>query len=271
MSSYQKPPVWFIILIIAFPQLSETIFAPLLPFITEAFKTTQTLSQMTLSVYFLGFAFGVLFWGRLSDKVGRKRALLLGVFCYCLGSLLLCASNSIYELLFWRVFQAFGAASGSVISQTLLRESFQDEQERASVFSTMSSAIAWTPALGPFLGGQLISFLRMESVFIFLALMGVGIFFCTQKTLKETKRVQQKPASLFSVLARMLKDPKIYLYTFLVAGMNTVIFSIYSESPFVFMNVFKWSPRTYSFIGIGMALFSMLGAKLNKVMVLKAL
>lgn len=264
MTYITKPSIWFIILVIAFPQLSETIFAPLLPFIVDKFETTQTLSQMSLSLYFLGFAFGVLFWGSLSDYIGRKRALLLGLFCYSLGSFLLYTSTSIYILLFYRIIQAFGAASGSAISQTLLRECFTEEKERVVAFSTISAALAWTPALGPFFGGQLLSFFGMESVFLFLAFLGVGIFFCTSRVLKETHQRTEASLSIWSVFKKMSLDRRIYLYAILVAGFNCVIFSIYSESPFVFMKTFGWSAREYSFIGVGMAIFSVIGAYFNK-------
>lgn len=271
MYSTLKPSVWFIILIIGFPQLSETIFAPLLPFIVEEFSTTQTLSQMSLSVYFSGFAFGVLFWGYLSDIIGRKKALLFGVLCYTLGSFLIYTSKTIEALLFYRVLQAFGAAAGSVISQTLLRECFVEPKERIQTFSTVSAALAWTPALGPLFGGWLVALLGMRSVFLFLALLGIFISLTNQKVLKEVKVPGKKKIPFFSVLKQMLRDPQIYLYTFLVAGLNAVIFSIYSESPFIFMTHFGWSPEKYSFIGVGMALFSVLGAYLNKGFAQKSL
>ena len=264
MLSVIKPPVWFLILIIGFPQLSETIFSPLLPFIMEEFKTTQTMSQMSLSVYFSGFSIGVLFWGRLSDLIGRKKALLFGILCYTLGSFLLYFSTSIEILLVYRVIQAFGAASGSVISQTILRECFIEEKERIHTFSVVSAALAWTPALGPLFGGQLVALLGMKAVFLFLVIIGLGLSLSTVSILSEKNISDKKTIPFFAVLGKMTRDPDIYLYTFFVAGMNTIIFSCYSETPFIFISNFKWSPRAYSFIGIGMALFSMIGAKINK-------
>jgi MFS family permease len=266
MLSVIKPSIWFIILIVGFPQLSETIFAPLLPSIVEKFQTTQTLSQMSLSVFFFGFGFGVFIWGSLSDRIGRKKALLFGVLCYALGSFLLFTASNIYIFLAYRVLQAFGAASGSIVAQTILRECFHDPKERVATFSTVSAALAWTPALGPLLGGQLVAFLGMGSVFIFLTVLGLTIFFCTQLTLKEVQKESIQNVKFGIVLQRMIKDPQIYLNTLLVAGLNSVIFSIYSESPFVFMNTFEWSPRSYSFTGVGMALFSVLGSRINKAL-----
>ena len=264
MLSVIKPSIWFIILIIGFPQLSETIFAPLLPFIVREFETTQTLSQLSLSVYFFGFAFGVLCWGSLSDIIGRKKAMLYGALCYSLGSFLLFVAPNIYIFLGFRILQAFGAAAGSIIAQTILRECFSEPKERIATFSTVSAALAWTPALGPLLGGQLVAAFHMGAVFIFLTILGLAIFFATQVNLKEVERDDMKQVDFWFVVRRLIKDPQIYLNTFLVAGFNAIIFSIYSETPFVFMETFAWSPRVYSFIGVGMAIFSVIGSRMNK-------
>ncbi len=269
MLSVIKPSVWFIILIIGFPQLSETIFAPLLPFIVDKFETTQTLSQMSLSVFFTGFAFGVLFWGSLSDRIGRKKALLLGVLCYTVGSFLLYTAPTIEIFLGYRVLQAFGAASGSIISQTILRECFTQEKERIATFSTVSAALSWTPALGPLLGGQIVASFGMGLVFIFLALLGAGVFLCSQRILKEVYKEGTEKVKFWKVAKRMALDPQIYLNIALVGGFNAIIFSIYSETPFVFMNTFGWSARSYSFIGIIMAVCSVTGARLNKKLAYK--
>ena len=264
MLSVTKPATWFIILIIGFPQLSETIFAPLLPFIVDKFQTTQTLSQLSMSLYFLGFAFGVLFLGSLSDQIGRKKTLLYGIFCYSFGSFALFLAHNIYSFLGFRVLQAFGAASGSIVSQTILRECFTDAKERVKVFASVSAALSWTPALGPLLGGQLVAYMGIDTVFVFLTLLGIGIFFCSMFVLQEVKVLENKKISFLSVVKRMISDPQIYINIVLVAGFNTIIFSIYAETPFVFMETFEWSPKSYSFIGVGMALCSVFGAALSK-------
>ena len=156
-----------------------------------------------------------------------------------------------------------------MISQTILRECFTDPQERVVTFSAVSAALAWTPALGPLLGGQLVSSFGMSYVFFFLTILGLGIFLCSKKELREVRREDTQKVRFWNVVYRMITDLQIYLNTLLVAGYNVVIFFIYAETPFVFMNTFGWSARSYSFIGIGMAIGSMIGARLNKVFAYK--
>ncbi len=63
----------------AFPQISETIYSPSLPDISHALNTSNSAVQLTLSIYFIGFAIGVFCWGWLSDFIGRRPAMLGGL------------------------------------------------------------------------------------------------------------------------------------------------------------------------------------------------
>ncbi len=75
MKNVQKsvPSLFILIALVGFPQISESIFTPVLPAISEALSVTAQTSQLTMGSYFVGFAIGVLFWGRLSDGIGRRR------------------------------------------------------------------------------------------------------------------------------------------------------------------------------------------------------
>lgn len=82
-----KPSLLLFIVLVGFPQISETIYTPSLPDIAHHLGASNNAIQLTLSIYFLGFAFGVYCWGRLSDSIGRRPAMLWGILVYGLGSL----------------------------------------------------------------------------------------------------------------------------------------------------------------------------------------
>jgi len=81
--------------LIAFPQLGETIYTPSLPELAHAFLVTENLAQLTISTFFIGSAFGMLFWGGHSDKVGRRRAMISGLIVYIIGCTMCLASRDI--------------------------------------------------------------------------------------------------------------------------------------------------------------------------------
>lgn len=120
-----RPPLWILVLLIMFPQLVETIYSPALPNIALSFNITNERAAQTLSVYFFAFAIGVALWGRLSDVIGRRPAMILGLIIYASGSLLAIVAQDFNVLLFARMISALGAAAGSVVVQTILRDSYE--------------------------------------------------------------------------------------------------------------------------------------------------
>ena len=158
------PSLLLMIILVAFPQISETIYTPSLPDISKALHVSNNEVQLTLSVYFAGFAFRRIFIGWLSDIIGRRPAMLLGIVVYGVGSFLCFIANSIEVLLVSRFIQAFGASAGSVVTQTILRESVEGHK-RHVMFAQISAVIAFTPAIGPLIGGFLDQMFGFKIVF----------------------------------------------------------------------------------------------------------
>ena len=264
MKKVSVPSLWLMIILVAFPQISETIYTPSLPDISKALHVSNNEVQLTLSVYFAGFALGVFFIGWLSDIIGRRPAMLFGIVVYGAGSFLCYIANSIEFLLFSRFIQAFGASAGSVVTQTILRESVEGHK-RHVMFAQISAVIAFTPAIGPLIGGFLDQMFGFKIVFLSLVVMSVGILLYTFVSLPETKTesVTDK-INVFSVLKRLITNPKVVTYGLLIGGTNGVLFSYYAEAPFIFIEYFQLSPSMYGFLGIVVASASIIGAKVSK-------
>ncbi|MBD8006959.1 multidrug effflux MFS transporter [Bacillus norwichensis] len=256
-----------LIVLVGFPQISETIFSPSLPSIAEAFETSMSDVQLTMSVYFIAFAFGVFFFGRLSDKIGRRKAMLYGVLLYFIGNVLCLAANELVVLLVARFIQAFGASVGSVITQTILRESFSGI-ERHKLFAQISAALAFTPAIGPLIGGFTDYYFGFRIVFWVLVLMSVIVFCYAFLRLPETapSSIELKP--LLPIIKRMITNARLWRYGVLIGGINGVLFSYYAEAPFIFTQYFPLTSAVYGFLGIIVALASITGAMLSKRLVI---
>ncbi|MNO40607.1 Inner membrane transport protein YdhC [compost metagenome] len=264
MKKYAAPSLLLMIVLVAFPQISETIYTPSLPDISVALGVSSSSVQLTLSIYFIGFALGVFCWGWLSDFIGRRPSMLGGLIVYGIGSLMCFYSESINLLLVSRFIQAFGAATGSIITQTILRESVSGNKRHA-MFAQISAVIAFTPAVGPLIGGWVDQAFGFSAVFFTLVMMSILLFVYAFLKLPETTDVsKRKKVAILPIVKRMLALPRVLVFGLLIGGINGVLFSYYAEAPFIFIEHFNISPGVYGFLGILVALASIVGAMMSR-------
>lgn len=258
------PPLLLLVLLIAFPQLSETLYAPVLPHIATAFEVPDATAQLTMSIYFLAFALGVVAWGRMADSRGRRPAMLAGLACYLLGACLALMAPDFGVLLAARFLLAFGASAGSVVVQTVLRDRYQGTQ-LAGVFSIIGAALSLSPALGPPIGALLAQRFGHVGVFCFLVLTAVGLLVATHRWLAETRPGMGTPAApaLLSVARRAATDARLWVVACQVAGFNVILFGYYTLAPFTLQEL-GWPGWVFGLTGLAVALGSVLGAWINR-------
>ncbi|MBC1432545.1 multidrug effflux MFS transporter [Listeria welshimeri] len=251
-----------LVCLVGFPQISETIYTPSLTEIATSYGVSLNLVQMTLSIYFLAFAAGVFFWGVSSDYLGRRKAMNFGIFIYILGCLVCLISSNITVLFIGRFIQAFGASTGSVTTQTILRDNYHGKN-RHQLFAKISAALAFSPAIGPLVGGFIGQFYGFRAVFLCLVIMGMALFFWSLKRLPETNTVTTISFSVQEMLVigkKMIYNRYTTSFGVLIGIFNGILFSYYSEAPTIFMEKFHFSQSQYGFMGCAVAAATILGA-----------
>ncbi|HHQ4598849.1 TPA: MFS transporter, partial [Aeromonas veronii] len=171
-------------------------------------------------------------------------------------------ANQFETLLLARVISAFGAAVGSVVTQTMLRDSYQGS-DLARVFSVMGIALSLSPVLGFLSGGQLASGFGYLGVFSGLLVLAVGLLLVTCWQLPETRPATTRQVELWPLARRMMKDGGLWRSAMLVALFNTMLFGYYSLAPFLFAGL-GLSSGEFGYSGILLALATLLGSLLNK-------
>lgn len=245
--------------LVGFPQISETIYTPALPNVAFGLQATTQLIESSLSIYFFGFAFGVLLWGTISDRCGRRKAMLLGLLIYVIGTVGCAQVISGEALLFWRFIQAFGASVGSVITQTIIRDSYEGT-DRARLFSTLSGALALAPAIGPLIGGVVSEYLGWRANFWVLVLMGMILFIWSLRTLPETR---PKLISTSKVFSQMMHSRTLWGHILLISATNGILFGFYQEAPFVFIEQLGMQPSLYGLFGLLIACATVVSARIS--------
>ncbi len=183
----RKGALAFLALISAFPPLSTVLYLPALPQMVEVLNTTQARVNLTLSMFFLFFSVGLLFWGPLSEKFGRKPILLSGLTMYIFASVFCAFSQNVEQLIASRILQALGGSAGTVVATAMVKDIYSG-REREKVMATVMSMVIIAPMVAPVLGALMLKYTSWRSIFLLLAAIGTiallrGLFF--QETLSK--------------------------------------------------------------------------------------
>jgi len=253
-----------------FPQIVEAVYSTALPDIQHRFAVSATNASQTLSLFFVAFAVGIVFWGQLSDRTGRRPAMLMGLLIFGTAAAWIALGTMHFGglLIAWSIL-AFGSAVGSVVTQTMLRDNFSGT-DLAHVFSIIMLSLSISPALGLFGGAALSSSLGYRGVFAGMAALALFLFTWAWRSLPETRPLLIGTPPLLATLSRMLKDPTIWQSAFLVALFNVSLFSYYSLAPFMFERM-GLSTRVFGYTGLIMAGGSAAGAQLNRALLWRGL
>ena len=94
-----KGMLFFIVLMDMFIPLSTDMYLPALPTMGEHLQAADSIIKMSVTCFFIFYAVGMLIWGPLSDKYGRKKPLLYGYLLYCIASFACMISWNVYMLI----------------------------------------------------------------------------------------------------------------------------------------------------------------------------
>ncbi len=180
--------LFFLVIISAFPPLTIDLYLPALPQMVEVFNTDQSMVNLTLSSYFVTYAVGLLFWGPLSEKFGRKPILLIGIASYMVASVLCAMTNSIEQLIGARIFQAFAGSAITVIATAIVKDLY-DGREREKIMATIMSLVIIAPMVAPVFGAFLLKIASWRMMFVTLAIFGAfaSVLACCYRETLENK------------------------------------------------------------------------------------
>lgn len=264
MTHVLLPAIWLIILIVGLPQLSETVYTPSLPDIAHALYTSASMVEYTLTIYLFGFAIGTLFWGKLSDKFGRKSCVIAGLIIFIVGCIGCYFSTNITLLMLSRFIQAFGGSIGSVLGQAICRDAFHGPA-LGRVYSSIGSALALFPALGPVIGGIIAEHFGWRSIFLFLMVFALIVTILVSIKLPETHhKNNRKKIAIWTVALHLMRNKKVVGFGLIVAGCNGILFSYFAEGSFYLIKILGLSPSEYGFSFTLIAAATMMGGILSK-------
>src|SRR6266487_2534179 len=233
----------------AFGPLSIDMYLPALPSLSRDFGTGASQVQLTLSACLLGLALGQTIAGPISDALGRRRPLLVGLTAYALVSLLCVVAPSVFVLVGLRFVQGCAGAAGIVIARAIVRDLHSGEA-LARFFSLLMLVNGLAPILAPLFGGLLLRFTSWRGVFIVLAVIGALLLLASATGLGETlppERRQSGGIRATIMTFRQLLASRSFVGYALSCGLAfAAMFAYISGSPFVLQDIYGLSPQSFS-------------------------
>lgn len=211
--------------------VATNLYLPALPDVRADFGASVAAVQTTFSISLITFATGILVWGTLSDRYGRRTAVMAGLAIMIAGSLLNLTAPTLAWLIAGRGIQAFGTAAGLVVARAIVTDRFPaDRIARTLAGLTMASVLG--NALAPTAGGYLVAAFGWRSVFAVLVTGAIIVAVAAWRGLPETHLPGDRPPRVRDMLAtaRWLLARPLFLHCIV---QSTVVYAIF----FVFISL----------------------------------
>jgi len=236
-------------LVMAIGPFAIDMYLPALPTIGKSLGTTPDLAAMTLTAFFVSFGLFQIVVGPVSDMVGRKPPLYVGLALFAVASVGCALASDIHSLIGWRILQGISAAAGMVVPGAIVRDMYTG-LKAARLMSMLMLVFSVSPILAPSAGSLLIAAADWRAVFWFVAAAAVAALVMLAMLQEETRpHTARRGATIASSLAafRLLLGHRDFLALTFVGGFALASLFIYlGSSSFVLIDHYGLSPIAYA-------------------------
>jgi DHA1 family bicyclomycin/chloramphenicol resistance-like MFS transporter len=259
-------------LLIGIQAITTDLYLPALPLLASDLGASMSQAQLTLTGLLLAFGVSQLVWGPLSDRLGRRPILWIGLVGYTLGALGCVLSASIEGLIVWRCLQGAAMGASVMCARAIVRDLYQPA-EGARMMSRALTGLGFIACLSAPVGGLLAQWLGWRAVLSILLVFGT----CTwalvhlryQETLKHRNPQALSPATLWRTWGHILSHRTFQAYALQSMGSFGMLFCFLAASPFVFVQVLDVSKAAYGMVLFAASGVYILGTYLCRVLLLR--
>lgn len=244
-----------LILVACLSGFTSDIYIPSFLSMTVDLNSTLTGVQQSMSAFMIFLAISQFVYGPLSEVIGRRPTLLIGVLIMIAGSIVCTSSESITQLMLGRFVQGAGAGACACLWRAIFRDMF-NSQQIAKYGGYLGVAMVYIVAASPFLGGYLEIYSGWRASFIATILYGLIIFFLIYAILPETntKRTAERLSMKFfcNAYGQLLRSSVFMGYSLCVFFTYGAFFSWFIVGPVVCALYFKLSPENFGLLNLAL-------------------
>jgi DHA1 family bicyclomycin/chloramphenicol resistance-like MFS transporter len=234
-----------------FGPLSLDLYLPALPELADDLDASASAAQLSITACLVGLAVGQLVAGPLSDRLGRRRPLIVGLVGFMLASVACALAPSAAILVVLRFVQGLAGAAGLVISRAIARDLYSG-RALMIFFSRLILIAGLAPVIAPILGGQLSLIMSWRGIFGVLAGFGAVLLLAGWLGLKETLPPERRIVGGFGKTLHgynTLLHDRFFVGCALSSGLaGASMFAYISGSTFVLQRIYGMSPQGFSFV-----------------------
>lgn len=246
----KKPQLFILFFLISFMNILALLYSAALPDLTKYFQITKDQAQQTIAFFLLGFSFGLLFYGPLSNALGRKPAIYIGGSVAILGSLVCIFAIEMHSfslLLFGRVLAAFGTSCGLSLTYILIADSFIHVEAKKK-FSYLIGGLAVFQSISISLGGFLTEYISWQSCFYFMLFYSffvIGLCIFLPETVTERHLKHLRLTTIAKSYFKQSRNLLFILCTLMLSAGAIILFLFSTEASFIAINEMKISPALF--------------------------
>ncbi len=262
-------------LFIVFPALLMTlnsiaidIMLPAFPQIASSYKLLDKDDcQLIIFTYLFGLGFGQLVFGPVSDHLGRRGPVLVGLLLYIVSAVIAAFTHVFTVLLAARFLQGFGAAATRVISLAIVRDKYRGS-DMASIISIVMMIFLIAPVVAPLIGQTLMLATSWRMLFVFMAtfslIIAVCVYFYLPETLPQERRLPFTITEVFKAFILTLSNRVTLFYSIAMICTYGTLYSFLSTAQAIFVDIYKvglWFPAVFAAIAILQGLGSLVNSR----------
>ncbi len=256
-------------LLIAVGAFAIDMYIPGFAAIARDLQTDPGTVQLSMTSFFVALALGQVVYGPVSDALGRRLPIFVGLGLFIAACAAAAFAPSIGALIAARFFQGLGAAATAVIPMAMIRDQHTGP-EAARMLALAMASLSVSPILAPVFGGVLVQYTSWRLIFLVLILICAGVWLLVARQLPETlapeNRATLRPLDILLTYGRLLRTRRFMAPVAIAAFGQAVLFVFVAGAPFLFVTLYQVTPTVFGLLFAAHAICLIGTSQFNAVM-----